>query len=191
MSSWWKVASLALVAGTAGCAPKLTMEDLKQMRPARPAALDQLDQFVGVWSSEGTANIIGMDEPVKISGTSKAEWQGDKWYMVEDGEFRMGDMEPGKTKAIWAYDENRNRFRIFMVENMGTIGNGVIHYSERKNIWKMKSRGTGPMGNTKGVGTIKFLDANTMDFTWKEYARWDVFRLFEFAEFRGTAKRQS
>lgn len=186
----WKVLLLGLLALSGGCAPKLTTEDLKAMRPARPAALDRLDAFVGSWSSEGTAEIIGMDEPVNVSGTSKTEWQGDKWYLVETSEFRMGDMEPAKAMSIWAYDDNRNRFRVHMVENMGSIGSGVMKYDERKNVWRMKSRGTGPMGSTKGKGTIRFLDPNTMEWQWREYARWDVFNIFELAEFEGRATRQ-
>jgi hypothetical protein len=101
----------------------------------------------------------------------------------------MEGMDPFKATAIWGYEDSRNRFRVFGLENMGNVASGTLMHHERRNIWTMRTRGSGPMGSTRGRGTIEFLDANTMLWCWSDYARWDVFRLFKLAEFGGTSTR--
>src|SRR3990172_10902653 len=94
-SGRFAVGMLALVAvvGLSGCMREMTMEDFKAMKPQRPAELDRLNMLVGNWSGTGQAEFMGMKEPVQVTGKSNAQWQADGWYLVEQAEYKMGDME--------------------------------------------------------------------------------------------------
>jgi len=56
--------------GVTGCMPKMTIEQMKQQMPQRPAELDRLDAFVGKWQGEGEAKFAFLDTPLRITGTT-------------------------------------------------------------------------------------------------------------------------
>lgn len=182
-------ACLTAVPLLTGCMKELTMEDMKAMRPERPVELDRLNMFAGTWSGTGTANIIGMKEPVQISGTSKTSWQADNWYLVEDAEYRMGDMEPMKAIGIWSWDARKRKYRSWFFDSMGGQGVGTARYNEKTQMWSMRAKGSGPMGSTRGKGTWS-ATGDTMTWTWVEYPWWDYFGLIKIMEMEGSSKRQ-
>ncbi len=51
----------------------------------------------------------------------------------------------------------------------------------------MKAKSKGAMGTSVGHGNAKYLDANTMEWTWSE---WDELKLMKFMEMKGVNKRQ-
>ena len=61
-----------------GCMPKMTIEEMRAMTPQRPAELATLNAFVGTWDMEGEAKMAMLDEPIKSSGTSVMNWEGDE-----------------------------------------------------------------------------------------------------------------
>jgi len=182
-------AALAAMAAAGGCMPEITMEDMKAMKPQRPPELDRLNMLVGTWHGTGTADIMGMDEPIQISGTGKTEWQADGWYLVEHSEYKMGDMEPMKAIGIWTWDEGDDVYRSFYFDTMGAHGEATARYDEETQMWKMRAKGSSPMGSTKAKGTIH-ATGDTMTWTWKEYPRWDIFRIFKIVEMQGTSTRK-
>ena len=101
---------------SAGCAPKMTLEDLRGMRPERPAALDELDRFVGSWAWEGTMKMTGLDEPLKVSGKSEVKWAGDKWFLQIQESASIQELGNSEGTRIWSYDAKAKKFRSSWVE---------------------------------------------------------------------------
>ncbi len=176
--------------GLSGCMPKMTMEDMKQMRPERPAELDKLNAFVGTWQGSGTAKMIGIDEPMELKGTSETTWEVNNWYLVEHAEYEMGEMGTMKGVGVWSWDSRAKKYRTWWFDDFGGTGTGTITYREACNCWCMSVRGNSPMGSTRGKGCITFKDDETMEWTWQEWPAWDLFGLFKFMDMSGTSKRQ-
>lgn len=173
-----------------GCMPEFTAEDLHSMRPERPVELDRLNMLAGDWTSTGTMKVIGVDEPVEIQGKSRAEWQADGWYLVEQAEYRMGGGEPSKIIGIWTWDERKEVYRSWFFDSMGSQGAGTAKYDPETNSWKIKAKGRGAIGRTKGRGTMRF-SGDTIEWTWKEYSGWDVFRLITLMDMKGVSTRNA
>ncbi len=126
---------------SAGCAPKMTMEDLRGMRPERPAALDELDRFVGAWEWEGTMKMTGLDEPLKVSGKSAVKWAGDKWYLQIQESASMQELGDTEGAGIWSYDAKAKKFRTSWVDSMGTTMHGTTWPDEESGVWKFRTTG--------------------------------------------------
>jgi len=94
-----------------GCMPKMTIEQMKEMMPKRPAELDQLNAFVGRWETEGQMTMAMLEEPVKTSGTNETKWDGDGWFIVNRGTCHMGDLDPMIGVETIAYDARAKKFR--------------------------------------------------------------------------------
>ncbi|RME37332.1 MAG: DUF1579 domain-containing protein [Planctomycetota bacterium] len=171
----------------AGCMPKLDMETLKQMRPQRPAALSRLDAFVGNWQSESEMRMGGLDEVIRGSGTSEIRWAGDGWFLVERAKWTMGEMGDMEAMGIWAYDAKGKKYRTFWVDTMGGTGVGTARYNEKTKTWHLKAKIRTPFGDSIGKGTTRFPDADTMEWTWREYA---LGGLMKVSEMKGTSKRR-
>jgi hypothetical protein len=187
---WGYLVAAAAAWGVTGCAPKLTMEDMKQMQPQRPVELDRLNAWVGTWHATGTMEIAGMDEPIEFSGTNTTGWDLDGWVLVEHGDFTMADMPPHKGVGVWSYDAKSGKYRSTWSDNGGSTGYGTARYMEKSDTWTMRMRGYGPMGSTVGKGSVKFVDANTMEWSWQEWPAWDLFGLFKFMKIKGTSTKQ-
>jgi len=106
-------------AGPAGCMPHMTVDEMKAQMPKRPAELDRLNAFVGKWKGEGEARFAMLDEPLKVTGTSEAKWEGDKWYLVGRGVMRMADFPETQGMETWCYDLHAKKYRSTFVDSMG------------------------------------------------------------------------
>lgn len=178
--------SLAAVVLT-GCMPKMTLEDMKAMIPQRPVELDKLNAFAGKWESTGESKMAGLDEVLKASGTNEARWEGDNWYLVSRGTFNMGDFGEMQGLETWTYDTHSKKYRSTWTDSMGSVGTGTSTYNEKTNTWHMKGTSHGPFGKTTGKGQVKFIDENTMEWTWKEYAMGGLIKTMEMT---GTSRRR-
>ena len=183
------VTTLAM-AGLPGCMPEMTMEDMAKMRPDRPPELDRLNAFVGTWKGTGTANMMGIDEPMKLTGTSKTAWGVDNWCIVEHGDYEMEGMGDMKGLGVWTWDARAKKYRTWWFDNFGVAGQGTLTYSKASDCWFMTVRGKSAMGSTRGAGCITFKDKDTMEWTWKEWPAWDLLGLFNFMDMKGTSTRQ-
>ena len=170
-----------------GCMPKMTIDDLKQMRPQRPAELEQLNDFVGKWESTGEATMAGLDEVLKSSGTSEAKWAGDGWYLIEQGTFHMDELGDMQGMAIYTYDAKAKKYRTTWVDSYGTLGVGTGRYDEKTKTWHMKSTNHTPFGKTKMTSEARWVDDDTMDWTMTEYMMGGLIKTMEM---KGTAKRK-
>ncbi len=167
-----------------GCAPD--MEDMEMM-PQRPPALDQLDVFMGTWSGEMEMMFKGMDAPMTATGTFTHEWDCDNWVMVGHGEANMGG-EMMKSMEIWMWDDKARKFRTFHFYG-GQTGNGTAWYDADDRLWRMKGSSRNLMNGmkTRGKGTMKMTNQDTMEWTWDEY---DGTGLMKFGTMKGTSHRQ-
>jgi hypothetical protein len=177
-------AAIAAVVVLTGCMPKMTREQLRSMKPARPAELDRLNAFVGKWQFEGTATMAGLDEPLKLWGTSEGRWDGGNWYVVSHGVFNMEEIGAMTGGEAWTYDTKAKVYRQVFVEEGGTSGSGTATFNAETNTWKMTSKRYGAMGESTFKGECKQLDANTMEFTGTECSG-----LMKVGEFKGTMRR--
>ncbi|MCH7839975.1 MAG: DUF1579 family protein [Planctomycetes bacterium] len=183
------LATLAM-AGLSGCMPKMTMEEMAQMRPERPVELDKLNAWVGTWKASGTVKMMGIDEEITLSGTSQNAWGVDRWCLLEHGEYEMGAMGKMNGLGVWTWDTKAKRFRSNWFDSMGGTGSGTAKYDEMTRTWTMNMRGKGPGGATRGKGYVRFVDDDTMEWAWQEWPAWDLLGLFKFMDMKATSTRQ-
>jgi hypothetical protein len=176
--------AFGMVVALTGCAPKMTREVLRTMKPVRPAELDQLNCFAGKWQFEGTVKMAGMDEKLKVWGTNEGRWDGNNWYLVSHGDFGMEEMGVKKGGEAWTYDSKAKVYRSVYVEEGGTSGYGTATYDAGTRTWHMHSKSFGGMGDGEFKGEAKVLDANTIQWTGAAYAG-----LSKVMEFDGTSRR--
>jgi hypothetical protein len=180
---------LVLVLGAvvllAGCAPKITMEDLKKMMPERPAELDKLSVFTGTWDAEGECKMPGLDETLKVTGTSECKWDESNWYIVEHSTFKMGDLDEMHGMGAWTYDAHSKKYRDTWVDTMGAVGAGEAWICPKTDVWKFHGTSHGPSGETWGKGYIKFVDDKTMEWSFTEYSG-----LMKTMEMTGTSRKR-
>ena len=170
-----------------GCMPKMTIDELKQMMPERPAQLDLLNDFVGKWEGTGEMTFAGLDEVLTSSSTSEIKWEGDDWYLVERADMHMDEFGDMTGMATWTYDINAKLFRNTWVDSMGSLGTGEGWYDEKNDSWRMRAISHGPMGKSTMKGTVKFIDDNTMEWWWAEYAMGGLVKVMEL---NGTGRRK-
>jgi hypothetical protein len=166
---------------------KMTIEDIRAMKPERPQELDKLNAFVGRWEWSGEATIGGLDRPLKFTGRNEARWEGDGWYLVSHEVGNMEELGETQGMAAWAYDARNKKFRTTWVDTMGTTGASTAWHDEKTDTWYMRTTGYGPFGKTSAKGIVKFADPNTMVWHWTEYAKGGLIKAMELT---GTSKRQ-
>ena len=176
----------SMFAGT-GCMPSMTIEEMKAMMPTRPVELDQLNAFIGTWDHSGTATMAGVDAALDSSGTSEVRWEGDGWYMVEQGKMTLAGFDPMGMQGVWAYDAKAKVFRTNWVDTMGSFGVGTVRYDSKKDMWHMKAKSHMAFGTSTGKGTVKFVDKDTQEWVWAEYAMGGLFKTMEM---QSTSKRR-
>lgn len=181
--SWLVVTFVGMT--TTGCMPKMTLEQMKAQMPKRPAALDQLDAFVGKWTFDGETKLAMLDEPLKMTGHAEYAWQGDRWYLVGHNMMKMADFDECKGIEIWTYDTNAKKFRSTWVDSMGMTGMGEATYNEQTRTWHWSGTSYGPWGHSRMKGTMCMKDDNTM--TWYMTETQGLTKVMEMT---GTAKRQ-
>lgn len=136
---------------------------------------------------EGEAKMAGLDEPLKSSGTGEATWDGDGWFLVNRGDFTMDEFGEMHGLETWTYDTHKKVYRSTWVDSMGSVGTGISTYDEETNTWHMKATAHGPFGKSKMKGQVKFVDADTAEYTWAEYAMGGLMKTMEMT---GTSRRQ-
>jgi len=171
----------------AGCMPKMTIEEMKSMLPERPVELDKLNAFAGKWVFEGEAEMAGLDEPLKSSGHNEAHWDGDNWFLVSRGTFKMGDLGEMEGVETWTYDTHDKVYRSTWVDTFGSVGTGTSKYDDKTDTWKFRATSHGPFGKSKMKGKVQFVNADTMEWSMSEYS---MCGLMKTMEMNGTSRRE-
>ena len=164
------LAVLAFALG--GCGePQHDMGDMQSMEPPkRPEQLDRLEAWVGRWEGTMEMKMAGAPEPMKATGANEVRWACDKRYLMENFEGQMGD-DKFVGIGLWTWDTSHNRYRIWWFDNSGSAAEGWATYDEADKSWHHESSGENAMAGkrTYGTGSTRFTDANTMEWTWKEW----------------------
>lgn len=170
-----------------GCRASMSIEDMKEMKPERPAAMNELNFLVGEWEGTGEAQMGDMDRTLKTTSTSTISWDLDDMVLVERGKFNMEEFDEDMEGInIWTYDGKPGRYRTYWADSMGGSATGTARYHERSDTWRFKSRIDTPHGTITGKGTMRLIDNNTMEWTWSESA---MMGLIKISDFSGTARR--
>ena len=180
------LASLAGVLLT-GCMPKMTIEDMKAKMPKRPVELDKLDAFAGRWEATSEMRFAGLDEVLTGSGTSEFKWHADRSYLIEHSTFNMGELGEMQGSGGWNYDTHSKVYRSVWIDSMGGTGSGKMWQDGKTNTWHVRAVGHGPFGKSTGKGSMTFVDDNTLEWSWREYAMGGLFKVMEIS---GTSKRR-
>lgn len=170
--------------------PKMTKEDLKNMKPQRPAELDRLNMFVGKWESTGDMKMGRMDEPIKGKGANEGTWECEKMVVTIKETWEMEDVGTYNGTGLWMWDAKAKKYRSTWADNHGSIASGVATYNEDTKTWKMKTHGRGPMGSSKGKGTMTLVDDKTMNWTFTEWAMLGPIPIGKMFEGNGTSKKK-
>lgn len=170
-----------------GCG-KPNMSDMHM--PSRPAELDKLEPMVGSWTYSIEFTMEGMPGPIKGTGTSTVAWDCEKNVLVE---HVNGDPDEQGHKfsamGLYMYDTHGKVFRTVWIDNMGEVHHGTMKLAEDGKTWHTRGTGmntyTGEKG--KGVGEMKWVDNNTMEFSGKQYDSWGFSKKMDM---KGTSKRK-
>lgn len=188
-STFTIVAAAAFLAGgLVGCQqPKMDLEKM-MTPPARPPELDQLNPFVGTWEGTWEMKTKGTDKPVTGKGTDVFAWDADRWVMVERADGTMNGHRMVGT-GLWVWDPQAKLFCYTSSDNYGMIMTGTCRYDAKTGIWHMKGRTRDTVRGEQSVGegTLKMVDANTMEWN---FAGWDSLHLVRYMEFSGTSRRK-
>lgn len=141
-----------------GCQQNTNMGDMMKA-PARPTELDRLNDFVGQWESTWQCTMPGSDKPMTCTSSSTANWEADRWVLVERMQGRMGE-DPMSGLCIWTWDAEGKVYRTWWYDNHGQAEEGTATYDTATNTWNMKSK--------NGSGTFKHTGNGVYEMTMKE-----------------------
>lgn len=167
-----------------GCMSKMTIEEMKAHMPKRPVELDRLNAFVGTWEHEGVAKFSCLDQALKTSGRSEIKWEGNRWYLVGNGDMKMEHFDDTMMCEIWTYDIKAGKYRSSWVDSMGMMATGTGTYDDITGTWHMSAINHTPWGTTSLKGKLRFLDDNTTEWSMTE-----TMGLQKIVEMSGKSKR--
>jgi len=186
-----RIAATLVVAASglcgAGCLPKMTVEELGSFQPVRPAELDKLDMLLGSWETAGEVEMAILDEIVYTSGTNEAKWSLDRRMIVDHAELDMGPLGKLTGFTVWMWDEAIGKYRMWWFDSMGEFAEGTVTYDESTRTWHIKTSGSKYGYSTSGTGTIRQIDEDTLEWTWREGDAWGFVKL---ADMRGVSTRR-
>jgi len=172
---------------SAACMPRMTIQDIADMRPPRAAQLDRLERLIGEWETEGEVRMAVLDQPLTATGRSTARWTLDRRFLMEEAELDMGDLGRVSGTSIWSYDAAIGKYRMWWFDSLGETSESVITYDEKSDAFFMRTRGRKYGYATTGRGTLRHVDENTLAWTWKEF---DGMGLIELADMKGVSRRR-
>ena len=174
----------ALVPGCASCG--FDASAMKDRIAARPTELDQLNALAGKWRTEGEVRMLGFGDPIRTTGKSEANWECDRRLLVERSTFDMGPLGPMSGVSVWSYDARSRRYEMHWFDSFGESAKGTARFDAKKNSWEMRVRGRNAVTDIAADGTIRIVDDNTLEWTWKQYDAW---HFIKFADMKGRSVR--
>lgn len=180
---------LLMAMSMTGCMQKMSVEEFSQMMPPRSPEMDRLEAFVGTWKGDGTMTSPMVEGPMTTTGEGTARWAGDdKSVLVNIGSYTMAGSDHAMTGVeTWTYDPEKEVYRFTWTDSFGSTGTGTGRYCEDTGTWTMKGKSKGPMGSTTSKGTARFVNKDTMEWSFTEYAMGGLMKTMEM---KGTSKRQ-
>jgi len=183
---------LALMAiplsATLGCSMNKSEGD-PMAKPARPAELDRLNDWVGTWKNSGTMKMAGSDETMTMNGTNTVQWDIGQRYISE--RMSATDNKGNKFEGVglWTYDPKIKKYRIWWFDDYGGASAGTATYNEGTRTWTFKGKNRNmPMGvTTTSVGKATWTDNRSMTWSHTEKAMMGMMKVMEA---NGTSTKQ-
>jgi len=156
-----------------GCGePQHDMAGEQGMKPPeRPKQLDALKSFVGRWEGTSEMRMPGVDKPMKGTGVNEVRWACDGRFLMESFQADLGEGNKMTGIGLWTWDAEHKKYHTWWFDNFGTSGEGWVTYNEADKSWHHQASGENVMAgkHTYGEGTSRFVDDNTIEWTWKEW----------------------
>lgn len=168
----------------------LDADTLQQMRPKKSPQLDALKCFEGTWDTQALTKILCLGKSFDVRGSTVNGWESDGWYLVERGEYEMGEFGTVHEIGVWTWDEKARRYRTWRFDSFGGTRFGTAIYDESTRTWTVKTKRRSSWGSTIDRGTIRVADDRTLEWKWEEWSTWDPLRLFKMYEFSGTSTKK-
>ncbi len=185
------VAAAGAVLMTVGCkAPEFNMVEMAAGQKAIPAQMDQLKNLVGSWHTTYTSEMMGADGEIVGSGNSETKLELGGRYLVEKMDSTMITPDGTVTMSgvgVWTWDDHAKKYRTWWFDNWGGVGTGTATYNSETETFTMRGKGRDMVhGHKSGQrGTMRFIDDDTMEWTWCET---DSLGLIKYFEMTGTSK---
>jgi hypothetical protein len=179
-----------ILAGTllVGCQqPKMTWEQMWE-QPDRPAELDVLNQFVGTWQQTAHMECKFIEGPYDGTGVGTAKWDADGWALVWHFDYNAPDGSVMRGVETWVWDAKAKKYRTYALDNYGYMMQGTAKYDADTRTFKSSWKGRNLLEGktTKGSGTMRFIDDNTVEW---DFSMWDGWHLVKIMEMSGTMTR--
>jgi len=152
--------------------------------------MDHLGCFLGKWDTKAETKMLCLGRSFDVEGTTDNAWEGDGAYLVERGEYEMGELGKISEIGVWTWDVQAKRFRTWRFDSFGGTRVGTSTFDEASRTWTLRARRHSAWGNTIDRGTIRVVDDQTLEWKWEEWSSWDPLRLFKIAEFTGTSRKK-
>ena len=169
-----------------GCLPKLSPDDLSQLRPQRPPELEKLNMLLGEWETTGEIRMAVLDAPIHTKGKNRATWSLDGRVVLDQAELDMGPLGPMTGMSLWTWDPQSKKYHMHWFDSFGETSFATVSYHAGSKTWRMKARGQKYGHSTAGHGTLRAIDADTLEWTWNET---DSLGWINFAEMKGISRR--
>lgn len=143
--------------------------DLSEMMkdPERPEQLNQLNMFVGEWTSTARSEMPDSDEVLNSRGRNTIEWAADDRVLVERWESTMDSGESISGVSIWTWDETAGHYRLWDFDSHGSVSTGKATWDDETGTWNvtMDARNlvTGDTYRMAGTMTAR---TGEMDWSW-------------------------
>jgi hypothetical protein len=189
------VCSIALLMMFTGCVQPAPMVAPKKPSPAPELAA--LQKFTGKWA--GSAEMVfptkeelmqrmpeGSAEPqMTYANGETAAWALGGMHLRRDGWFGMPEGQKQYFVEYVTWDARQKKFRTSMVSDWGDTSTGWMTVSPDGRSAELTTSGYDAAGNLKtGHAMMRFIDADTMEWTWSEKGPQGPFTL------RGTNRRR-
>lgn len=184
----WMAAGITLpvlAAWLAGCAAP-QVDFAKIQPPPRATELDHYKAFVGTWTWEAEL-VNATDQYKKWTGTASWQWALEDRCLQGNISVQSGDRK-FTSMGLWTWNPQKKKYEWCMFNNWGYPQEGSATYDEATKTWHMPYESTGLDGTaSRGVYTMKVVDADTLEWTCQEWA--DHLHLVKKMEMKGTYKR--
>ena len=141
-------------------------------KPPRFDGLTQLGMFIGHWEGTCETTMPKLDRPMHATSINDIEWDLDGRILVQHGQHLMtgNEMPPILSLGVWVYDEQARVYQTHWFTSAGSLAVGTMTYDPGSRTWHMTGRSEGPGGKTRIENTITFVDDDTMEWIYTEWA---------------------
>lgn len=172
-----------------GCMPRdMDLADMKAMMPPPAPQLAELNRLHGDWTTSGTIQFIAAKDPLTTTGSNSAAWECDGRFLVDRSTYDMGPLGKMSGINIWTWDAGSGCYRLWWFDGFGESARGTASFDAKEKAWHIRTRGTNGKCAVVSRGTIRHVDDNHLEWTWKQ---WDSWRIFKISEMSGTSTRKS